>query len=120
MGQRLGISDADEQRADEAGALRNADGVDVVKLEVRFGERFAHNGDDLPKVFARGEFGNDAAILPMDINLRRDDAGKDFAAVGNNGRSRFVAGRFNAKDTSAHEQILAWRKERTREAISIR
>jgi len=32
----------------------------------------------------------------MDVNLRRDDAGQDFAAIGNYSRCRLIAGRFNS------------------------
>ena len=63
------------KRADEAGPLRNADRVDVLKLEIGLGKRFADDGNNLAKMFARGEFGNDAAVLAMDVDLRRDDAG---------------------------------------------
>jgi hypothetical protein len=38
----------------------------------------------------------------MNIDLRCDDAGQDFAAVGNNGGSRLIARRLNAENANAH------------------
>jgi len=96
LGERFRVGDADEQCADEAGALRDADRVDVLEREVGFAESFADYRDDLPEMFARSEFWHDAAVLAVNIDLRSDDAGQDFAAVGHDGGSRFVAGRFDA------------------------
>jgi hypothetical protein len=107
--ERFGVGDADEERADEARTLGDADGVDVVECEIGFGEGFANDGDDLAKVFARGEFGDDAAVLAVDVDLRGDDAGENFAAVGDDGGSGFVAGGFDAEDARGHSLILAWR-----------
>ena len=96
LGERFGVGDADEQCADQAGALRDADGVDVLEREVGFAESFADYRDDLPEMFARSEFRHDAAVLAVNIDLRSDNAGENFAAVGHDGGSRFVAGRFDA------------------------
>jgi len=60
-------------------------------------------------VLAGGELRNDAAILAVNIDLGSDDAGEDFAAVGDDSRGGFVAGRFDAEDANAHESMLTQR-----------
>jgi hypothetical protein len=55
--------------------LGDAHGVDVPKIEARLKERFADDGDDLAQVFARGEFGNYAAVPAVNVELRGDHAG---------------------------------------------
>ena len=59
-------------------------------------EGFANDGDDLAEVFAGGEFGDDAAVFAVDVDLGGDDAGEDVAAVGDDGGGGFVAGGFDA------------------------
>ncbi len=115
LGQRFGVSDADEERADEAGALGHSDGVDVLEPKIRFCKSFADDRHDLAKVFARREFGNNAAVLTVNIDLGGDDGGEDFAAVGDDGCSGFIARRLDAEDARGHFLILAWRGERTGE-----
>src|SRR5256885_16883114 len=92
--QGFGIGDTKEERADEAGALGDADGVDVVEGEVGFGEGFADYWNDLAEMFAGGEFGDDAAVLTVNVDLRSDDRGENFAAVGDHGGGGFIAGGF--------------------------
>lgn len=107
MGERFAVGDTDEERAYQSGALGNADGVKVGEIQIGLCKGFADDRDDLAKVFARGEFGDNAAVFAMDVDLRSDYAGKDFAAVGDDGCGGFVAGRFDAKDTDAHPFMLA-------------
>ena len=67
-----------------------------LSVQVGFREGFADYRDDLAEVFAGGEFGDDAAVLAVDVDLGGDDAGEDFAAVGDDGGGGFVAGGFDA------------------------
>ena len=102
LGQRFGVSDADEERADEAGALGHSDGVDFLERELRLCKSFADDRHDLAKVFTRGEFRDDAAVLAVNVDLGGDDGRKDFAAVGDDGGGGFVAGGFDAENASGH------------------
>src|SRR5260221_7855228 len=69
----------------------------------------ADSGNVWAMVFAGGEFRNDTAILAVNVDLGSDDAGEDFAAIGNDSRGGFVAGRFDAEDANAHESMLTQR-----------
>ena len=60
--------------------MRNTDRVYLAQVELRVFERFAHDGHNPAKMFARGEFRHDAAILAVNVDLRSDDAGKNFAS----------------------------------------
>ena len=90
-GEGLGEGDADEEGADEAGALSDGDGVDG---DVGLGEGLLDDGDDGAEVFAGGEFGNDAAETLVGIELGGDDGGENLASVGDDGGGRFVTGGF--------------------------
>jgi hypothetical protein len=49
-------------------------------------------------VFARSEFGDDASVFAVDIDLGGDDAGENGAAVEDDGGSGLVARGFDAED----------------------
>ena len=98
QGESFAVGDADEERADEAGALSDGDGVEIGERDFRLLERFADDRDDLAEMFAGGELGDDAAVFAMDVDLRGDDAGENAAAVGDDGCGGFVAGRFDAEN----------------------
>ena len=53
-GQRLSVTDADEQGSGQAGALRDRDGVDRFVSVLGFGERLADDWDDGAQMLARG------------------------------------------------------------------
>ena len=74
QGEGLRGGDADEEGGDEAGALRDRDGVDIVLSESGRVEGFSDDGDDVPYVLARGEVRDDAAVLRVEFDLRGDDA----------------------------------------------
>ena len=98
----LAVGDAYEERADEAWALGDRDGVYVGELQIGLREGFADYWDDLAEVFAGGEFGDDAAVFLVDVDLRGDDVGEDVEAVGDDGGGGFVAGGFDAEDSYGH------------------
>jgi hypothetical protein len=49
-------------------------------------------------VLPRRDFRDDSAKRLVDLDLGRDDVGKDLAPIPDDGRRRLIAGRFNAKD----------------------
>ena len=60
---------SDEEGAGEAGAAGGANGLDVIEGGAGFGEGFAHDGGDLAEVFAAGDFGHDAAVAGVEVDL---------------------------------------------------
>lgn len=101
-GESFSVGDAYEKCADEARALSDGDGVYVGELQISLRERFADYRDDLAQVFAGGEFGDDAAVFLVDVDLRGDDVGEDVEAVGDDGGCGFVAGGFDGEDFCGH------------------
>jgi len=69
--ERLGVGEADEEATDEAGAVGDGDGIEIFEAGVGLGEGFADDRDDGADVLAAGEFGDDATVLLVDIELRR-------------------------------------------------
>src|SRR4029077_11594570 len=96
--ERLAVGDAPEQGAHKGRAVGDADGVKVGEGEARLRQGFADYRDDLAQMFARGEFGNYSAVFAVNVDLRGDNRRKNVAAVGDDGGSGFVAGRFDAED----------------------
>ena len=107
--QCLAVSDSNQQRPNEARAVRYTDGVQVREIQASLRKSFPDDWNDLAKVFARGQLRHDTAIFTMDINLRGYNARKDFAPVSDDGRGRFVTGRFDAENADAHPFMLAQR-----------
>jgi len=98
QGENFAIGHADEERAGEAGALGDGDCVEIGERDVCLVERLAHDWDDFAEMLARGELGDYASVLAVDIDLRGDDAREDAAAAGDDRGGSFVAGRFDAED----------------------
>ena len=68
--QRLGIAQADQQRAGESGPLGHRKRVDACHAEPRLLDRLAHDRNNGSQVFARGELGNHSAVGPVSQHLR--------------------------------------------------
>lgn len=96
--ERLGVGDADEQGAGETWAGGDGDGVEVGEADVRAGDGFANHRNDVAEVLSAGEFGDDAAIDGVEIDLAGDDGGEGFDAVADDGGGGLVAGGFDAED----------------------
>ena len=96
--QHFAVGHADQQRADQARAVRHRHRVHVAQRNVRLLDRFAHHRNDLPQMLARGELRHHAAVLAVNVGLRRDHARKNAASAGHDGRRRFVARRFNTEN----------------------
>ncbi len=107
-GQDLAVRYSHQERTDEAGPLGHADSIDVSKIEARLEKRLAHDGNDLPQVLARGEFGNNAAVLAVNVELRGDDARQDLAPIHDDCRGGFVTRRLDSKNACWHSPFLAW------------
>ncbi len=97
----LGRGDADEEGADEAGAVADCDGVDHAKAEPGLRERLADHGDDGFDVGAACDLGDDAGVLLVQRVLAGDDAGADTHARLHDGGGGLIAGRFDAEDEDA-------------------
>jgi len=109
-GSRLGERDADQQRPDQPGPLGHGDRTEVTPRGAGLAHRTLDDAADVADVLARREFGHDAAPLPMDRHLRRDDVGANgprFRGVAgffdHSGRG-FVAGCLDAKDQ--HDSLV--------------
>src|SRR5262245_26744642 len=66
-------------------------------MRARLLKGLADNRLQIPQMFARGQFGDDAAVFGMQLNLRRDDVGEN-AAVLDYCRTGFVTRSFNPQD----------------------
>ena len=95
---RLGEIHADEQRADQAGRIGHGDGVNVGAAHIRGGKRLLGKAVDRFDVLARGDFGHDAAVEPVQRHLRGNLVCQHLAAVPHERNGGLVAGRFNGQD----------------------
>jgi hypothetical protein len=87
--------------------LRYANSVKVREIQPRLRKCLTDNRDDLTKVFARSEFGDNSTIFAVNIDLGGNDTRQNLSAIGNDGSSGFIARRFDAKNTNAHLLMLA-------------
>ena len=101
-GDRLRGREADEQRADETGALGDGDPADVVEAPPRVVERRAQDRRNELEVPSRGDLRHHAAVPRVELGLRGDDRGEQLAVLGDDGGGRLVAGRLEAEDEPAH------------------
>src|SRR6188768_4278957 len=92
----------DEQRADEARALRDADASDVAELCRRVVERRADHRRDELEVPPRCDLRHNAAVARVEVGLRRDDRRQHDAVAVHDGGGGLVAGCFDAEDEIAH------------------
>ena len=67
--QRLGIGDANQERAGEPRSLGDGNGGEVGKRDPCFRERGVDHGNDVAQMLAGGQFGNHTAIGSMRGNL---------------------------------------------------
>jgi len=72
-GEGLGGGEPDEKRADQTGALRDRDGLEVVQAGLRPLERLADDRKHELEVPPRGDLGNDAAEARVQVRLRGRD-----------------------------------------------
>ena len=96
-GQRLGRRDADEQGADETGAVRHSDLVDVLERHAGLAHGLIDDGHDVDDVLARSDLWHNTAKFLVNGDLRRDDVRQDRAATAQHGGRRLIAARLNAQ-----------------------
>ena len=97
-GECLGRLDAHQEAADEAGAARDGDGLDVVPGSAGLFESRVDHRQAGFEVLARGDLRDDAAEAGVEFGLARDeiDGGSAFAVDQRTGG--LVAGGFDAED----------------------
>lgn len=96
--QRLRIGDADQQRTDQSGTLRDGDGRKVSEVGAGAAECLADDRHNRAQMFARRQFRYNAAVLAVRVELRSDDGRKDTLAIFHHGGRGFVAGAFNGEN----------------------
>ena len=96
--ENLAVRHSNKQRPNQSRSVRHGHGVHILQRNVRLLDCFANDRNDLPQMLARGELRHHAAVLAVNLRLRRDHARKDSPAIGYDRRRRLVAGRFNAQD----------------------
>ena len=77
-GQRLGRHQPDDQPADQAGAGRGGDGVDIGERDAGIVKRRLDDAVERLDMGARGDLGNDAAECRMLLDLAEHDVGQDL------------------------------------------
>jgi len=78
----------------------------VAPARVRAGERRVDDLQDYFEVMARRDFGDDATVLGVQVELRCDDVRAQVAPVFDDRGGGFVAGRFDAEDEGSSCQLL--------------
>ena len=96
-GDRLGGLDAHEQRADEPGAARHRDELDVVELGPGLRERVVDDRVGELEVVAARHLRHDAAVAVVHA-LARDHVRADLAVERDDRGARVVAAGFDAED----------------------
>ena len=101
QGERDGLRglESDEQGHRQTRPLRGGNGVELLRLHTRFAQRGLHDGNQIPQMFAGGEFRHDAAVFGVQLDLRGDGAGQN-PAVAHDGGAGFVAGSFKGQESS--------------------
>jgi hypothetical protein len=97
-GDGAGGESADEQAAEQARTGGDGNAVDVVPSGAGFSQGVVDYGQNDLDMAARGNFGHDAAVLFVQIDLAGDDIRERVAAVFDHRGRGFVAGGFEAKN----------------------
>ena len=97
---RLRLRNAHKQRPDQAGAVRNRDGVHIRKGHLRCGQSLGNHGIDLLDVLSRGNLRHHTAVERVQRNLRRDHVGENLAPVLYNSRCGLIARGFDCQNVS--------------------
>jgi len=96
--ERLGIADADEERAGKPGPLRDGYRIDGLKGLPGIGQRFADNGRERAQMLSRRQLGHDSAVRLVGGELREHNIGNDLLARAHHGGRGLVAGSFDPED----------------------
>ena len=104
--QHLAVRDSHQQRADQPRPVRDGHRVQIAQLHMRLLDRFADHGNDLPQMLARGQLRHHAAVLAVNLGLRRDHARKDPPAAGHDRRRGLVARRFDTENQALVQMLV--------------
>jgi hypothetical protein len=98
QGERDGLRDlaSDEQGQRQTRSLRGGDGIELPRLDIRIAQRGLHDGNQIPQMFAGGQFRHNAAVFGVQLDLRGDGAGQN-PAVAHDGGAGFIAGSFKGQ-----------------------
>jgi len=118
-GKGFGGGGADEEAADEAGAVGDGDGVEFAGggLNACGIKSLIDDGVEAFEVGAGGDFGDDAAEFGVEVDLGRDDVGEDFAAVTDDGGGGFIAGGLYSENE--HDDLTTKRRSTRRRTKNI-
>jgi poly(A) polymerase len=116
-GEGFSVGDADQQCTGQARAFGDGDCVEIGEGDwmsgrrAGAGHRFANDRNDVAQVFARGELGDDTAVVRMQRHLRGDDVRERSGAGADDSGCGLVAGAFDAEDQAgstafAHLSII--------------
>ncbi len=96
--QGLGVGDADQERANQAGACGDGDGGEIVEAHAGFFEAEANHGDNGAQVFARSQLRDHAAVFAVRGQLGRNHRRAHRGSIFHDGRSGFIARGFNSQN----------------------
>ena len=96
--QRLGRHQTDHHAADQTGARRRRNRIDLIERHAGIGQRGRDHRRQPLGMGARGDLGNDAAIGAVHVVLRGDALGENDAFAGHKRGGRLVARRFYAEN----------------------
>jgi len=100
-GQRLGIGDAYQQRARQAGALGYGNCVEIRQADAGFVERGTDYRNNVAQVFPRGQFRNHPTIRRMDRDLRGHNARKYATPALHDRGGGLIAGALDGQNQAA-------------------
>ena len=103
--QSLGERGPHQQRAQQAGAARKGDGIDLVHRHFGPAERLRNDRQDILLVRPGSQFGNHTSILAVDL-LGGHHVGEEVFVAQDGGRG-VVAGRFDSEDNDCHRLKFA-------------
>src|SRR2546423_271781 len=91
VGDCLGSRDADDERSDQAGPIRDRDSVDFRQRYPGGSEGFVDNREDKLNMPPGGNFRDHPTPLRVEVGLTCDDVGEDMGPVLDYCGRRFVA-----------------------------
>src|SRR5260221_1355933 len=86
--------ETNNERVRQARPLRGGNGVKLLGRNFSLAQRRFSDGNQIPQMFARGEFGNDSAIFGVQFSLRGNGIGQNLS-IAHDGNAGLVAGSFN-------------------------
>ena len=110
VGRGFGKVQPHEHRADETRRIGRGHSVNVLFTDARFLERLIGQRGDGLDVLARRDLRHDAAVERVQVGLRRDGVGENFAPVLDDRDGGLVAGGLESEDLHCCASASAARK----------